>query len=268
MLVATASAEVILDTDFTNGSLADGELSGQDGGMWRAGDAGWTVANGTGATSAIWSNSMNWASATPAEADAGFKITYDFKFDSAMVDWTAPAPVQFARVGLANPAEGNGWTSAPVAGFGISQWQHSWTVFNTEMYNGWSGIFVPTAELGVVLGGWADLESDDIRVEWEIIKIAGDSWSIDDFTVTNLDTAASWSFDLAATPTQFDYAGNLHFGQQALGYSDNGGVAGGGDAFYFTQTNTTALAVTTETIPEPATMALLGLGGLLLRRKK
>ena len=254
MVVYSTASEgaIIVDARYTAGQgYVNGDLQFQQG--WLGQNLTTVDTSGTGTASLAgatgFRRNVNAAGATGGTggvaSTAGFnpndvlEITYDYQFTLS-----GNANINMAVAGIRDegPNAGNGFDAAPQQGF-----KTSFNVFQAS--TGGSVKFFPDLndnangdalildgfDLGIdptdFLSGGVDLTSDRLRINYKASTDGANNWTVDNFSVTNLDTVTTFNY---GGPTQtFSFAGTDAFVAQQLAPNGDAGFLSTTDGVVF-----------------------------------
>lgn len=252
--VFSTQAEIIYSTDFSSGTYSDGTLNGQDG--WTA--DGPKIIAGTGLTEDGYKGGVNSASTLESSVTSG--TTYTSKLSFSFND--ASSGVKSGPNVSAGIYNGTDTASSMISGAFKSQNNGS---FRLGLYTNWGNL---DTNLGY-------LQSDTFTAE--SIGLSYDTDTASDLLTLSLSLTAgadtnSWNATVSLfngstevltwTPT----TDNLEFDASTV---YGGFVYGQSDINQIVSDRTITSYEFTAAVPEPATIGMLGLGGIavLLARK-
>ena len=273
ILAPAALAATIVNDHFDDGVIGTNTLgigTGFNAGYWSGGAA----VTETGSTVTLENAEVAWsrtAIASKDGADMAYAATFEFNgisFSQSPNGWDWGGETDRLAIGVRGDSTAEDVDGGIATGFWIQFESDSLVTGSNSQFNGTSTLFYEAAD-----------DTKTVLATWTFDTLNWDDWA--DFANTvDFTPVLDITLDLDATGYALTIAGDT-ISNVTGALSDtfaNAGITNeltGGYAFAFEQTENPSLFTTIDqvvitgeaVVPEPATLALLGLGSVLLRRK-
>ena len=215
----------------------DGQLASQQGWLGQIATSVSTLGTGTAFagtfTRNVFGNGLRGgtggAPATTGDFISGTRIRVIFDYQFTLGNSTENANLGKVGFRTEGPNAGNGFESAPEQGFSMQYNQFMdtvngggvkfWPDFNDEDLGNVNALIINGHDAGVdpenVLAGGVDLDSDPLRIFYELSVVGDGTWNVNALTVANLTTGQFFCYD--GPPQSFPWTAiDAFFAQQYM----------------------------------------------------